>query len=101
MADLLEQIEQETLERRRPNPPRILGRKQILKADPLHRPKDLNRSPAPAFHTATAKVFKELCDAYKWFVVAYRAAADALKEGRLDVAFPEGCFPPALPFVPG
>ena len=101
VADLLQQIEQETLERRRADQPRIVGRKQILKADPLHRPERLKSSPAPAFHAATAKALKELRNAYAWFAATYRAAADALKEGRFNVAFPEGCFPPGLPFVPG
>ena len=101
VADLLGQIEEQTLERHRRDSPRILGHRKILKADPLHRPGRLKRSPAPAFHAATANVLKELKDAYAWFVVAYRAAADAIKKGNLDVTFPGGCFPPGLPFVPG
>jgi len=38
-------------------------------------------------------------EAFTWFVVAYRKAADLLKEGHLDAPFPEGCFPPGLPYV--
>jgi hypothetical protein len=37
---------------------------------------------------------------YAEFVSAFRAAAEALRQGRRDVAFPAGSFPPALPFVP-
>jgi hypothetical protein len=37
---------------------------------------------------------------YAEFVSAFRAAADALRQGRRDVPFPAGSFPPALPFVP-
>lgn len=101
VADLLKQIEQETLERRRRDQPRILGRRQILKADPHHRPKEVKNSPAPAFHAATSKALKALRAAYAWFVEAYRAAADELKNGNRDAVFPKGCFPPGLPFVPG
>ena len=32
-------------------------------------------------------------------VADYRAAAKRLKRGETDVSFPEGCFPPRLPFV--
>ena len=34
------------------------------------------------------------------FLVAYYAAADRLRKGDLTVQFPEGCFPPGLPYVP-
>ena len=32
------------------------------------------------------------------FVAAFRAAAERLGRGCKDVVFPEGCFPPPLPF---
>ena len=101
VADLVEQIEQTTWERRKKDQPYILGRRKVLKADPHHRPEGLKRSPAPAFHAVTAKALKALQDAYAWFVEAYRAAAAELKEGNRNVVFPAGCFPPGLPFVPG
>ena len=34
------------------------------------------------------------------FFVAYHKAADRLREGDLTVQFPQGCFPPGLPYVP-
>jgi hypothetical protein len=37
---------------------------------------------------------------YAEFVSAFRAAAEALRQGRRDVAFPAGCFPLAPSFVP-
>jgi hypothetical protein len=37
---------------------------------------------------------------YAEFVGAFRAAAEALRQGYRDVPFPAGSFPPALPFVP-
>jgi len=123
VTDLVHQIEAETSKRRRKEQeayerqreelrrkeksfallikPCILGLRRILAADPHHRPKSLKRSQAPAFHTATKKAYKELRDAYAWFVAAYRQAADQLKSGDRNAVFPEGSFPPALPFEPG
>ena len=43
---------------------------------------------------------QEMWDAYSWFVGAFRQAAEKLKAGDRNAAFPPGCFPPALPFVP-
>ena len=101
VAGLVEQIEQDTQERRRKDLPFIPGRRQILKAHPHHRPERLKHSPAPRFHTATEKAFKELYNAYAWFVAAYRVASEKLRNGDFSVAFPAGSFPPARPFVPG
>ena len=58
------------------------------------------RSPAPLFHCATKAMRQEMWDAYAWFVGAYRQAAEKLKAGDRTAAFPPGCFPPAMPFVP-
>ncbi|MFL6260879.1 MAG: hypothetical protein ACJ76Y_14315 [Thermoanaerobaculia bacterium] len=38
-------------------------------------------------------------DAYALFVAAYRAAAEKLRAGIRDVVFPQGSFPPPMPFV--
>ena len=38
-------------------------------------------------------------DADALFLAAYRDAAEQLQKGDLSVHFPEGSFPPALPFV--
>ena len=38
-----------------------------------------------------------------WFYLferAYREAAEKLKAGDLNAAFPSGCFPPPMPFIP-
>jgi hypothetical protein len=59
------------------------------------RPERLDRSPAPFVHAATRKIQKELWEAYGWFVAAYREAADKLRKGDRDAAFPPGSFPPS------
>ncbi len=69
--------------------------------DPTSAPTKLKYEPAPYFHCATRTMRKLLYEAYLWFVSAYREAAEKLRAGQLDVAFPEGCFPPPRPFVPG
>jgi len=49
-----------------------------------------------AVKKAARTLFYEI---YAEFVSAFRAAADALRQGRCDVPFPVGSFPPRLPFV--
>jgi hypothetical protein len=61
----------------------------------------LARSPAPLVHAATKAARKMFYEIYAEFVSAFRAAADALRQGRRDAPFPVGSFPPALPFVAG
>ena len=75
------------------------GASAILGRHPHERPKHLQKSPAPLFHTASAKVRRELWTAYRWFVASFREAADKLRAGDRNAAFPLGSFPPALPFV--
>ena len=77
-----------------------LGVEKILEQDPETRPETLDRSPAPFVHATTRKIRKELWEAYGWFVAAYREAADRLRNGDRNAAFPPGSFPPHLPFVP-
>jgi hypothetical protein len=49
-------------------------------------------------HAASKRARCQLRDTYRGFVAAFRAAAERLKRGCNDVVFPDGCFPPALPF---
>ena len=68
----------------------------------LHdRPKRSKRSPAPLFHAVSVRVRDELWEGYRWFVAAFRDAAEKLRVGDRSAAFPAGSFPPALPFVGG
>ncbi len=60
----------------------------------------LDRSPAPDFHARRKKVRQAMRDAYAWVVAEYREAADRLRAGDRHARFPEGTFPPGLPFVP-
>jgi putative transposase len=78
-----------------------LGAAAILSQHPHHRPEKQKRSPAPLFHAFSAAARRELWEAYRLFVGAYRQAADKLRAGNRAAVFPLGSFPPALPFVGG
>ena len=100
VGELIDQIEATAAAERAKKEVEPLGVKKILEQDPETRPETLDRSPAPFIHAATRKIRKELLEAYGWFVAAYREAADKLRKGDRNAAFPPGSFPPHLPFVP-
>ncbi|MFL6291502.1 MAG: hypothetical protein ACJ759_11465, partial [Thermoanaerobaculia bacterium] len=76
-----------------------LGREAILSQHPQTRPERLKKSPAPLFHAASKDARQGLKAAYGLFLAAFREAAERLKAGDRLARFPNGCFPPALPFV--
>ena len=76
-----------------------LGVDAIRRQQPHTRPNRTKKSPAPLFHTASRRAYLELREAYSRFVAAFRDAAEKLRAGDRLVSFPEGSFPPALPFV--
>jgi putative transposase len=98
---LVEEIDEEAALARRRSGAEVLGVKAILAQDPTARPASIARSPAPLVHAATKAARKMFYEIYAEFVSAFRAAAEALRQGRRDVSFPAGCFPPAPPFVAG
>ena len=100
MAELIHQIEATAATERGKKGMEPLGVEKILAQDPETQLAPLDRSPAPFVHAATRKIRKELSEAYGWFVAAYREAADKLRKGDRNTAFPPGSFPPHLPFVP-
>ena len=99
IGELITQIETETAGRHAREGTKPLGVAAILALHPHDRPRKLKKAWAPAFHAATKAARKELAEAYRWFVGAYRDAAEKLRKGDLSACFPEGSFPPRLPFV--
>ena len=75
-----------------------LGSAGILRQDPQDLPASCSRSPAPFVHAASKRARREIRIVYYLFVAAFRAAAERLKLGCKDAVFPDGCFPPPLPF---
>ena len=101
VAELVRRIEAETAARHALEGTRPVGVKAILARRPHDRPRKLKKGDAPLFHAASATARRELVDAYRWFVCLYREAAKKLGEGDPTARFPEGSFPPHLPFVDG
>lgn len=99
VRELIIQIEAETRTRHARDRTQPLGVKAILAQHPHNRPRKSKKTIAPAFHAATKAARRELFEAYGWFLGAYREAAEKLLQGRLRASFPEGSFPPRLPFV--
>ncbi len=99
VGELILQIEMETASRHAREGTQPLGVPAILAQDPHERPRKLKKAWAPAFHAATKAARRELVEAYSWFLGAYREAAEKLREGNSSACFPEGSFPPRLPFV--
>ena len=93
------EIEEETAAWHAREGTRPLGVEVILSQDPHDRPHELKKVGAPAFHAATKAARRELMEAYRWFVGAYREAAERLRHGNQITTFPAGSFPPRLPFV--
>jgi putative transposase len=98
---LIREIEEEAAVHRSNTGIQPLGAAAILGQHPHDRPKSPKRSPAPLFHAVSARVRRELWEAYRLFVAAYRQAAEKLRAGDRNAVFPLGSFPPPLPFVGG
>ena len=76
----------------------VLGAHRVQQQHPHTQPKELKKSPAPLFHAVSKEMRKALRDAYFLFAAAYQVASARLRGGDRTAVFPEGCFPPALPF---
>jgi hypothetical protein len=69
--------------------PRLpLGAAAIVGRHPHERPKRSKRSPAPLFHALSAGARREFWEAYRLFVAAFRQAAEKLRAGDRNAAFP-------------
>ena len=101
VAELVEAAEQVAAEERERMGSRPLGPAAIRAQDTTGRPRRPKKSPAPLVHAASREVRRRLYDAYAAFLRVYRSAAARLRAGDPTPPFPEGCFPPALPFVGG
>ncbi|MEM6797696.1 MAG: transposase, partial [Acidobacteriota bacterium] len=96
---IVDEIEEESLATHQASETAPSGMQSILSRDPQHRPSKLGRSPQPLFHAATQSVRELLLAGYREFVIAFRFAAERLAAGDRSARFPDGSFPPRLPFV--
>lgn len=99
VVDLVREIEAEAAAEMALTGRGPLGPKAILRQHPHTRPNRTKKSPATLFHAATKAVRLALREAYGRFLAAFREAAERLKAGDRFARFPNGCFPPGLPFV--
>ena len=99
IQSLVKEIVTETAMHHERNGTRPLGARAISEQHPKDRPAKLKKALAPSFHAATRKARGELEEAYRWFLRSYRRAARLLAAGDRRARFPEGSFPPPLPFV--
>lgn len=96
IADILQQIAEETAERHRRDETSPLGVANILAQHPHAAPNKPKRAPAPLVHAASRKMRRELYKIYAAFVGAFYEAVERLKAGIRNPEFPEGAFPPPL-----
>jgi hypothetical protein len=97
-ADLVAQVETETRTERLSSGQPCVGRDRLLAQDPHQRPVNSDSSPAPFVHASCREVREAFRRAYLAFADAFRAAAARLRSGESS-EFPDGAFPPRLPFV--
>lgn len=76
----------------------LLGRAGVQSQDPHLEPNRIKKGPAPLVHAASRTARDALREGYRLFVAGYRQAARQLREGVAGVLFPDGAFPPAIPF---
>jgi hypothetical protein len=98
-VNAVHEIERKTAQHHKENGTKSLGARTIRRQKPHDKPKTLKPSPAPLFHAANREDFWAMYNARQAKVAAYCDASRRLKRGETDVRFPEGCFPPRLPFV--
>ena len=101
MAGLVETITVEAEVRRKETGIQPLGPAAILAQHPFDQPLKTKRSFAPRVHAFSREIRKAMYKAYAGFVADFREAAEKLRGGDRMARFPDGSFPPGLPFVRG
>jgi len=76
-----------------------VGAAAIHTQNPHGQPVKTKKSPAPLVHAASRRIRREIYEMYARFVATFREAAEHLRAGDRSAKFPEGSFPPGLPFV--
>ncbi len=99
IAEMVHDIEVETARRIFLTGKVPRGPEAIRQQHPHERAVRPKKSPAPFCHAFSKEAREQLREAYRLFVEAYRSASAQLRSGDRSAKFPEGCFPPALPFI--
>jgi hypothetical protein len=98
---MITDIEEKATAHRANTGSQVLGPSAICGQHPHSRPAHSKRSPASFVHALSAAIRREIWTGYRWFVAAFRDAAEKLRAGNRAAPFPLGSFPPALSFVSG
>jgi REP element-mobilizing transposase RayT len=98
VAEMVEGIEREAARTIAETGKPIAGRAFVERQDPRLEPNRIKKGPAPLAHAFSRQVRREIHEAYSVFLSAFRRASDRFRQGALDACFPDGSFPPALPF---
>ncbi len=100
VREMVDDIDHQAVVERRVTGKPSLGVAAVLSQDPFYAPDDVETSPPPRFHAIRREVRASLVEAWRQVLAAFALASRALRSGDRSVEFPEGTFPPALPFVP-
>lgn len=98
VENLIENVAAAAASERKAKGMMVVGARRLQLQHPHTQPKRLKQSSAPRFHAYAVQARKTLREAYSAFAAAFRSASERLRRGDLGALFPEGCFPPALPF---
>ncbi len=100
VRDMVGDIDRQAAAERRLSGKPSLGVAAVLAQDPYYAPGEVEMSPQPRFHAVSKEVLASLVEAWSQVLAAFATASTALRAGDRSARFPEGMFPPALPFVP-
>ena len=99
IEEMVSDIDAEGARERQRTGRRSLGVKRVLAVQPTRRPREVKRSPRPRYHAVTAREFKRWREVLSAVIKEFNEASLLLRSGERNAVFPEGTFPPALPFV--
>jgi REP element-mobilizing transposase RayT len=99
IEEIVKRVEREAEVERELRGMEVVGEQAICLRNPQTRPNEVESSPAPLVHAASKRARLEWREAFAWFLMEYREASELLRNGDRNAPFPEGCFPPGLPFV--
>ena len=100
ILEIVREVEAETAAMHREAGTEPLGVERILAQDPHFRPtEEPERRRRPWVHAIDPDLRKQMKEALVFIAMAYRKAADRLKDGDRQAQFPVFTFPPGLPFV--
>lgn len=100
VLEMVERIEKSGRRQHMEDGTRPLGPRQVRKVHPHHAPERVAWSAQPVVVSRSLKRRQELWFAVASVKAAFRDAAEKLSNGARNVRFPEGTFPPGLPYVP-